>query len=157
MLLNWAIHTSLIQKAFSQLSIKALYVFYNFLELRITKVALVLQLIWYYRTSWVSNIGDLVLVLIFWFRIIKREWFFMLGIIASNLLKITNAWVIVVKYATTVVYVGPHFFPQILEKSRSHSNAWHAQLNGKRIDDSTENIPGTTNSHRNYEKCECRD
>ena len=74
-------------------------------------------------TSWVSHIGELVLVLIFWFRIIKCGWFFMLGIIASNFLKIGNGWAIVVKYATTVVYVGTHFFPQFLEKSRSHSNA----------------------------------
>ena len=84
-----------------------------------------LQLIWYYSTSWVSNIGDLVLVLIFWFRIIKRGWFFMLGIIASNFLKIENGWAMVIKYATAVVYVGTPFFPQSLENSRSHSNAYN--------------------------------
>ena len=28
-------------------------------------IALVFQLIWYYSISWVSNIGDLLLVLIF--------------------------------------------------------------------------------------------
>ena len=66
--------------------------------------------------------GDLVLVLIFWLGIIKCGWFFMLGIIASNFLKIGNGWAIVVKYATTVVYVGTQFFPQLLENSRSHSN-----------------------------------
>ena len=66
--------------------------------------------------------GDLVLVLIFWLGIIKCGWFFMLGIIASNLLKIGNGWAIVVKYATTVVYVGTQLFPQLLENSRSHSN-----------------------------------
>ena len=35
----------------------------------------------------------------------------MLGIIASNVLKIKNGWKVVEKYATTVVYVGTHFFP----------------------------------------------
>ena len=66
--------------------------------------------------------GDLVLVFIFWLGIIKCGWFFMLGIIASNFLKIGNGWAIVVKYATTVVYVETQFFPQLLENSRSHSN-----------------------------------
>ena len=63
-------------------------------------------------------------------------------------------WVIVDKYAATVVCVRTYFFPQFLETSRSHSNAWHAQLNGKVNDDSTENMPGITNGHQNYEKCE---
>ena len=85
----------------------------------------VLQLLWYNSTSWLSNIGDLVLVLVFWFRIIKCVWFFMLGIIASNLLKIGNGWAIVVKYATTAVYIVTHFFPKFLENSRSHSNAYN--------------------------------
>ena len=31
------------------------------------------------------------------------------------------------------------------------------QLKGKEIDDSMENIPGITNGHQNYEKCECKD
>ena len=73
-----------------------------------------LQLIRYYSTGWVNNIDDLVLVLIFWFRTIKCGWFCMLGIIASNFLKIGNGWNIVEKYATTVyvyVYVGTHFLP----------------------------------------------
>ena len=138
--------------------------FYDFLWLSITIVALVLQLIWYNSTSWVSNIGDLVLVLIFWFRIIKCGWFFMLGIIASNFIKVGNGWAIVVKYATTVVYVGTHFFPQFLENSRSHSNAYNLvprknthQLNGKGIGESTENVPGITDGHQSYEKCECKD
>ena len=39
--------------------------FYDFLCLRITAVALVLQWIWCDITSLVSNIGDLVLVLFF--------------------------------------------------------------------------------------------
>ena len=97
--------------------------FYDFLWLSITIVALVLQLIWYNSTSWVSNIGDLVLVLIFWFRIIKCGWFFMLGIIASNFLKIGNGWAIVEKYAQTLALVGTHFFSRFLENFRSHSNA----------------------------------
>ena len=75
-----------------------------------------------FSTSWVSNIGDLVLVLIFWFRIIACGW---LWVIASNFLKIRNGWAIVVKYATTIVYVGTHFFHQFLETSRSHSNAYN--------------------------------
>ena len=68
---------------------------------------------------------DLVLVLIFWLVIIKYGWFFMLGIIASNFLKIGNGWAIVAKYATTVVYVGTHFFQQFLENSGSHSNVYN--------------------------------
>ena len=74
---------------------------------------------WYCSTSWVSNIGDLVLVLIFWFRIITYGW---LWAIASNFLKIRNGWAVVVKYATTVVYIGTHFFTQFLENFKSHSN-----------------------------------
>ena len=31
------------------------------------------------------------------------------------------------------------------------------QLNGKGIDDSTENMSGITDGHQNYEKCECSD
>ena len=124
MLLDWRVHTSLIQKRLSHSYQSKHYMcFYDFLWLRITIVALVLQLIWYYSTSWVSNIGDLVLVLIFWFRIIKCGWFFMLGIIASNFIKMRYGWVIVIKYATTVVYVRTHLFPHFLENSRSHSNA----------------------------------
>ena len=91
----------------------------------ITIAAFVLQLIWYYSTGCVSNIGDLVLVLIFWFRIIKYAWFCMLWIIASNFLKVGNSWAIVVKYTATVVYVGTHIFPQFLGNSRSHSNAYN--------------------------------
>ena len=49
----------------------------------------------------------------------------MLWIIASNFLEIGNGWAIVVKYARTVVYVGTHFFPQFLENSRSHCNAYN--------------------------------
>ena len=126
MLFGWAIHSSLIQaRLYHSYQWKHHMCFYDFLWLRITIVALVLQLIWYYSTSWVSNIGDLVLVLIFWFRTMKCGWFFMLGIIASNFLKSGNSWAIVVKYATTVVYVGTHFFPQFLEKSRSQGNTYN--------------------------------
>ena len=49
----------------------------------------------------------------------------MLRIIASNFLKIANGWAIVVKYATTVVYVGTHFFSQFLEGCRSHSSRYN--------------------------------
>ena len=58
-----------------------------------------------------GDIVDLVLVLTIWFRIIKYGLFLMLGIIASNFLKIRNGWVIAVKYAKTVAYVGTHFSP----------------------------------------------
>ena len=70
----------------------------------------------------------------------------MLRIIASNFLMIENyGWAIIVKYTTTVVYVGTHFFPQFLENSRSRSNAYNNlissknshQLNETVIDDST--------------------
>ena len=126
MLLDWAVYTSLIQKRLSHSYQSKHYMcFYDFLWLRITIVALVLQLIWYYSTSWVSNIGDLVLVLIFWFRIIKCGWFSILGIIASNFLKMGNGWAIVVNYTTILVYVGTHFFLQFLENSRSHSNVYN--------------------------------
>ena len=126
MLLNWGINTSLIQKRSSHgYQSNTICVLTVFLWLRITIVALVLQLIWYYSTSWVSNIGGLVLVLVSWFRIIKCGWFFKLGIMANNLLKIGNGWAIVVKYATNVGYIGTHFFPQFLESSRSHSNAYN--------------------------------
>ena len=165
MLLNFAIHTSLIQKRSSHSYQSKHHMSFNgFLWLRITIVALVLQLIWYYSSSWVSNIGDLVLILIFWCRIIKCGWFFMMGIIASNFLRIGNGSAIVVQYATTVVYVETHILPQFLENSRSHSNSYNLisskkthQLNGKEIDGSMENMPGITNGHQNYEKCECRD
>ena len=58
------------------------------------------------------------------------------------------------KYATTVVYAGTHFFPQFLEKSRSHSNAYNNlisskknthHLNGEAIDD----MSGITDGHQN--------
>ena len=90
----------------------------------------------------------------------------MLGIIASNFLKKENGRAVVVKYATTVVYVGTPFFPQFLEKiSQSHSNAWNnfisskntQQLIRKGIDDSTENMSGITDDHQNHEKCDCSD
>ena len=119
------------KETFWKLSIKALYALLQFLCLRITIVALVLQLIWYYSTSWVSNIGDLVLVLIFWFRIIKCGWFFMPGIIVSNLPKIGNGWALAVKYAATVVYIGTHFFLQSLENSRSHNHAYNSLIFSK--------------------------
>ena len=66
MQLDWAIHTSLIQKRLSHSSQSKQHTcFYDFLWLRITIVALMLQLIWYYRISWVNTIDDLVLVLTF--------------------------------------------------------------------------------------------
>ena len=63
----------------------------------------------------------------------------MLGIIASNFLKIGNGWTIVEKYATTAVYVLIHFFPS--PRKNTH------QLNGKEIDDSTENMFDITYGH----------
>ena len=93
---------------------------------------LLLQLLWYYSTSWVSIIGDLVLVLIFKFRILKYGWFWMLGIIASNFLKIGNGWATVEKYAPTVVLVGAHVFPQFLGNFRSHSNASSTSIFSKK-------------------------
>ena len=133
MQLDRAIHTSLIQKSFSHSYQSKHYMwFYNFLWLRITIIALVFQLIWYYSTTWVSNIGDLLLVLIFWFRILKCGWFCILGIIASNFLKIGNGWTIVEKCAPTVVSVGAHFSPQFLENCRSHSNVCNTLISSKK-------------------------
>ena len=100
-----------------------------FLWLWIIIVALVLQLIWCYSSSWV--VDDLVLVLIFWFRIIKCGWFSMMGIIASNFLKTKTGWIIVEKYAATVAYVGTHFFLQFLENCRSRSNVCNTLISLK--------------------------
>ena len=124
MQLDWAIYTSLIEKSVSRSYHSKHLVFLRFFMTQdYVIIVLVLQLIWYYSTSWVSNIGDLVWVLFFWFRIVKCWWFCMPGTIAYNFLKIWNGWTIVEKYATSVVYIGAHFFPQLLENSRSHSNA----------------------------------
>ena len=111
--------------------------FYDFLWLRIIIVALVLQLNWCYSNSWVSNIGDLVLVLIFWFRIFKRGGFCILVIIAINFLKIENGCTVVEKYAATVAYVGTYIFPntwktQYLKNSRSHSNACNVLISSNK-------------------------
>ena len=151
-----------------QLSIKAPYVFLQFfLWLRITIIALVLQLIWYCSTSWVSNIGDLVLVLIFLFKIIKFQWFRILRIIGSNFLKIGNGWTEVKKYATYVVYVGTHFFPQFLENSKSHSNVCNTLYSSKKYAPIKSERDWWfyrkydwhyrwSSEHQNYEKCECK-
>ena len=104
-----------------------------FLWLRITIIVLLLQLIWHYSTSWVSNIGDLVLVLIFKFRILECEWFWMLWIIASNFPKTKNGWAIVEKDALAVVFVGAHLFPQFLENYRPHSNACSTLISLKKL------------------------
>ena len=124
MLLDWAIHTSLMQKILSHsYQSKHHMCFCDFLWIRITIVALVLQLICYYNTSWVS--GWFSISIDFLIRNYRCGWFFILEIIVSNFLKIGNGWVIVVKYAKTVVYIGTHFFPQFLENSRSHSNVYN--------------------------------
>ena len=88
----------------------------------------------------------------------------MLRIIAINFLKIGNGSAIVQKHAATLVYVGTHFFPQFLETSRSRTIVMHVVpsfprknthlLNGKGIDDSTENLSVITNYQQNYEKSE---
>ena len=126
MLLNCSMHTSLIQKRFSHSYQSNHHICFNsFFVTQDYYNVLLLQLVWYYSTSLVSNIADLILVLIFWFRIIKCGSFFMVGIIASSFLRIGNGWTIVVQYATTAVYVGTHFFLQLLENSRSHSNTYN--------------------------------
>ena len=56
----------------------------------------------------------------------------MLGIIASNFLKIKSGWAIVVGFATTAVYIGTHFLPQFLENSRSHSNVYNNLISSKK-------------------------
>ena len=119
---------------------------------------------WFGITALVELVGDLVSVLTFWFRTIKCGWFFMLGIIASNLLKIGNGWAIVVKYVTTVVYVGTHFFPPFLENSRSHSKAYnlisskkHAPIIWERDWWFYGKYAWYYVGRQNYEKCDCRD
>ena len=68
--LDWALHTSLIQKRLSHsYQSKHHRSFYDFFVTQDYYSSLVLQLILHYSNSWVSNIGDLVLVLIFWSRI----------------------------------------------------------------------------------------
>ena len=98
------------------------------LWLRMTIVALALQLIWYYSTSWVSNICDLVLVFIFWFKIIKSGWFCVLGIIASNFPE-DRKWL---NYSREIYHNCSirrnSLFPQFLENSRSHSNAYNTLI-----------------------------
>ena len=83
----------------------------------------------------------------------------MLGIIASNFLKIKNGWTVVQKYTTSIVYLGTHFFPQFLEKYIPHFNECNIlislkeithPLNGKEIDNSMENLSDITNGHQNY-------
>ena len=86
----------------------------------------------------------------------------MLEIIASNFLKIGNGWAIVEKYATSVVYVGTHFFCPFPRKlivmhivpqfSRKKTHL----LNGKGIDDSKVNMSGINDDRQNYEICECK-
>ena len=70
----------------------------------------------------------------------------------------------IVKYATTIVYVGTDFSPQLLENSSSHSNSYNNliflekitnELNRKGIVDFPEDKYGITDIHQNYEKCEC--
>ena len=56
----------------------------------------------------------------------------MLGIIASNFLKIENGWAIVQKYAPTAVFVGAHFFSKFLENFKSHSNACSTLISSKK-------------------------
>ena len=56
----------------------------------------------------------------------------MMGIIENNFLKLGNGWAIVVKYATTGLYVGTHFFPQFLENYRFHSNAYNHLICSKK-------------------------
>ena len=88
----------------------------------------------------------------------------MLGIITSNFLKLGNGWAIVIKYATTIVYVGAHSFPQFLENSRSHNNAYNLISSKKHAPVKWESdwwfhgkYAWYYQCHQNYEKCECRD
>ena len=66
-------------------------------------------------------------------------------------------WTIVEKYAATVVHVETQSFPQIVENSRSHSDACIISisskkthpLNKKGIDNSTKNMSGIMDDHQN--------
>ena len=133
MQVDWAIHASLIQKRLSYSYQSKHHTWSDdFFVTRDCYNWVMLQLIWYYSTSWLSNIGDLVLVVIFKFRILRCGWFWILGIIASNFLETGNLWAIVEKYAPAVVFVGAHFFPQFLENFRSHSNACSTLISSKK-------------------------
>ena len=78
----------------------------------------------------------------------------MLGITARNFLKIGNSWALVEKHATTLVYVGTHFFPQFLENSRSHTIIMHVVPWFPRKNTNLLNKKGTDDSMENDEKCE---
>ena len=107
--------------------------FYDFSVTQYYYSCVSVALTWCCSTSWVSKIGDLVLILIFWFRILTCGW---LWVIASNFLKIRTGWDKVVKYVRSirmsVVYVGTHFFLQFLENSRSHSNAYNNVISSEK-------------------------
>ena len=69
---------------------------------------------------------------------------------------IGNGWTMIVKYATTIVYVGTDFSPQFLENSSSHSNSYNNliflekitnELNRKGIVDFPEDKYGITDIH----------
>ena len=70
--LHWTIHNPYYKRGFlTIINQRTIGVFTIFLWLRIIIVALVLQWIWYYNTSWVSNIDDLVLVLTFYSKLLS--------------------------------------------------------------------------------------
>ena len=65
---------------------------------------------------------------------------------------------------TVIAYVGTHCFRQFLENCRPHSNNAcdtlitkenKHLLNGKRIDNSTENLSCITDGHEKYKECDC--
>ena len=69
---------------------------------------------------------------------------------------IGNGWTMIVKYATTIVYIGTDFSPQLLENSSSHSNSYNSliflekitnELNRKGIVDFPEDKYGITDIH----------
>ena len=80
----------------------------------------------------------------------------MLGVITSNLLKIGNSWTIVEKYTTTLVDIGTHYFPQFLENSRSHSNAYDALIYSKKHTTIKWERDWWFDDHQNNENCECK-
>ena len=70
--LHWTIPNPYYKRGFlTIINQRTIGVFTIFLWLRIIIVALVLQWIWYYNTSWVSNIDDLVSVLTFYSKLLS--------------------------------------------------------------------------------------
>ena len=154
MLPDRAIHTSLIQKRPRSYQSKHYMCFCYFWGAQDYRscIKAAVNLVLQYQ---LSNICDLVIVMIFSFRIIKCGWFFVLGIIASNFLNIGNGWasretcyncsicrisLFSPSFLKTLDLIILHIITYFFRKN-THL------LSRKEIDDSTENMSGIANAH----------